>query len=355
VAEHRLDPRASTLSRLVPVGEFFTPLPLGLAVDQYDTFSGLTRRRFVAPNFAEVRHVVNMAQVHASAPALKLITFDADGTLYEDGAHLSGEGPDERDASMIRKILALLEAGLHVAIVTAAGYPGEAWRFDARLTGLLAAFRSRPPELMSRFMVMGGECNYLLRCMPPDAHLEFVPVEQWQLPEMLAWREDDVKQFLDAAEAALLAEAERQRLPVHLIRKERSCGVVPKVPEGVVYETLEEIALAVQAQLQGSLLPFCAFNGGGDVFVDVGNKLLGLQALQRYLSARPEEVLHVGDRFTLTGNDAKVRGCCPVLWVADPAETAFFIQLLIADFAAFAAAPRLSLADLAALADSDDD
>jgi IMP and pyridine-specific 5'-nucleotidase len=78
-----------------------------------------------------VRHVLNMAQVRGSAPSLRLITFDADGTLYEDGAHF------ERDNAMIRKIIALLQAGLHVGVVTAAGYPGEAARFEGRLKGLL--------------------------------------------------------------------------------------------------------------------------------------------------------------------------------------------------------------------------
>jgi IMP and pyridine-specific 5'-nucleotidase len=162
VLEHRAAPKGSTLSRLVPsVGTFFTHLPLGQALDSYDEFSGLSRRRFVAPNFAEVRHVLNMAQVKASAPALRLITFDADGTLYADGAHF------ERDNAMIRNIIALLSVGLHVGVVTAAGYPGDALRFEGRLQGLLAAFRALPSgeELMSRFHLMGGECNYLLRCV----------------------------------------------------------------------------------------------------------------------------------------------------------------------------------------------
>eukprot|EP00959_Pyramimonas_sp_CCMP1952_P362566 7592780-Pyramimonas_sp.AAC.1 len=36
-----------------------------------------------------------------------------------------------------------------------------------------------------------------------------------------------------------------------------------------------------------SSIPFCAFNGGNDVFVDVGNKSLGLEALMRYLKCDP--------------------------------------------------------------------
>jgi hypothetical protein len=42
----------------------------------------------------------------------------------------------------------------------------------------------------------------------------------------------------------------------------------------------------MQAQLQSDI-PFCAFNGGNDVFVDVGNKSLGLEALMTYLQCDP--------------------------------------------------------------------
>lgn len=65
---------------------------------------------------------VPLAQVHASADTLRLITFDADGTLYADGAHI------EQDSLMISLIVALMRAGVHVAIVTAAGYPGAPLR-----------------------------------------------------------------------------------------------------------------------------------------------------------------------------------------------------------------------------------
>ena len=64
-------------------------------------------------------------------------------------------------------------------------------------------------------------------------------------------------------------------------------GVVPQAP--TIYEVLEELAITVQNQLS-SALPFCAFNGGNDVFVDVGNKSLGLEALMAYLGFGPAEV-----------------------------------------------------------------
>ena len=48
------------------------------------------------------------------------------------------------------------------------------------------------------------------------------------------------------------------------------------------------------------------------MFVDVGNKSIGLQALQAHLGMRPDQMLHVGDRFTVTGNDNQVPGPPPL-------------------------------------------
>lgn len=65
-------------------------------------------------------------------------------------------------------------------------------------------------------------------------------------------------------------------------------GLIPGAP--TIYEVLEELAITVQQQLVDAPLPFCAFNGGGDVFVDVGNKSLGLEALMQYLKFTPSQV-----------------------------------------------------------------
>lgn len=50
---------------MVPtVGSFFTPkLRLVDALLEYDQFFALSRRRYIPPNFAELRHVLNLAQV----------------------------------------------------------------------------------------------------------------------------------------------------------------------------------------------------------------------------------------------------------------------------------------------------
>lgn len=99
--------------------ESLTCLVAGLqALDEYDSFSHLTQRKFVKPNFAEIRHILNIAQVRAITDTLQLITFDADGTLYADGHHF------DEDNEMIGHIIDLLRCGVTVGIVTAAGYPG---------------------------------------------------------------------------------------------------------------------------------------------------------------------------------------------------------------------------------------
>ncbi|GIL80770.1 hypothetical protein Vretimale_9127 [Volvox reticuliferus] len=325
IAEHRQDPKRSRLRRLIPgIGAFFTPLKLVEAFREYDAFFALSRRKYIPPNFAELRHVVNISQVHASADTLKLITFDADGTLYADGAHM------EQDNQMIAHIINLMRSNVQVAIVTAAGYPGEPEKFEKRVMGLLEAFRKLklPAEVTNRFHIMGGECNYLLRVRPGDKRLEFVQDNDWKTPTMTSWKEEDITALLDEGEAMLQEGAKRLNLAVNVIRKNRAVGIVPTQP--TIYEVLEDIALTIQTQLVAKV-PFCAFNGGNDVFVDVGNKLLGLEALMKYLRVTPPEVLHVGDRFTDSGNDVATRDICSVLWVANPEETGFFIKMLLKD------------------------
>ena len=50
-------------------------------------------------------------------------------------------------------IVLLMRSGINVAIVTAAGYPGEPERFEQRMAGLLAAFRrlKLPAEVTDRW------------------------------------------------------------------------------------------------------------------------------------------------------------------------------------------------------------
>ena len=78
-------------------------------------------------------------------------------------------------------------------------------------------------------------------------------------------------------------------------------------------------------------MPFCAFNGGADCFVDVGNKGLGLEALLSHIGCGSDGVLHFGDRFTDTGNDAITKRRFSTIWVANPRETMWFIKRILKD------------------------
>lgn len=63
IAEHRKDPSRSRLKRLVPqLGNFFTTLKLVDAFLEYDSVFAISRRRYIPPNFAELRHIVNISQ-----------------------------------------------------------------------------------------------------------------------------------------------------------------------------------------------------------------------------------------------------------------------------------------------------
>lgn len=122
--------------------------------------------------------------------------------------------------------------------------------------------------------------------------------------------------------------------------------------------------MVVQKKLEmsevGRELPFCAFNGGNDVFVDIGDKSWGVLVCQNYFGRlhegavsipRPESsstppssssppneegkegedarvkiggdrTLHVGDQFLSAGsNDFKARVVGTTAWIASPTET----------------------------------
>jgi hypothetical protein len=54
-----------------------------------------------------------------------------------------------------------------------------------------------------------------------------------------------------------------------------------------------------------------------------------LCALQLNSATALVQTVHVGDRFTVSGNDSATRDCCAILWVASPEETGFFVDMLL--------------------------
>lgn len=320
----------SKLKLLVPsVASFFTPLLLHDAFVWQDQRRFISYRRFVPPSFNDIRLILNTAQVMSLVRGgpLELVTFDGDVTLYDDGQSLT------MDNAVIPRILGLMRKGTRIGIVTAAGYV-EGRRYYERLHGLLDALHASdlPISLKQNLIVLGGESNYCFKFAEdsPDL-LKLVPRKEWLLDEMLLWQEVDITELLDVAETALRDCINYMHLPADILRKERAVGIIPQAGTKFARESLEETVLVTQKILEmstvGRRLPFCAFNGGNDVFVDIGDKSWGVLACQRFFGGiEGSKTLHVGDQFLSAGaNDFKARLVCTTAWIANPAET---VQLL---------------------------
>lgn len=262
-------------------------------------------------------------------------------------------------------IVDLLRNNIKIGIVTAAGYT-TADGYYGRLHGLLdsiAESTELDPVQKQNVVIMGGEANYLFEYSQSSPHrLAPVPRSQWLTPEMSSWSEADIKALLDVAESALRDCIRSMNLPARLIRKDRAVGIIPDPPEiQIARESLEETVLVVQRILELSSLgsqaqaaaaaskvggptaapkrgvPFCAFNGGRDVFVDIGDKSWGVAVCQQWFGRRDaastgttaastaikgENTLHVGDQFLSAGsNDFKARSVGTTAWIASPSET----------------------------------
>lgn len=267
LVEHQRNnaPGKSKLKLLVPsVGSFFTSLSLEDAFKYQDAQRFISRRRFVAPSFNDIRLILNSAQLLGLVRehGLDLVTFDGDLTLYDDGSNLAENNP------VIPRIIRLLRHGRKVAIVTAAGYT-EAPKYYGRLKGLMDSLHTSPhltEHQKHGLIVMGGESNFLF-CYDPSSPclLTYVPRNEWILDEMTLWKEEDVTELLDIAESSLRACVSNLNLPAAVLRKDRSVGVYPINGSKISREQLEETVLVVQNTVEGSSvgsrLPFCAFNG----------------------------------------------------------------------------------------------
>lgn len=363
----------SRLRLLVPtLGRFFTRLPLKEAFLIEDKKRLISRRRLVSPSFNDVRSILNTAQVLAltsnAQSKLKLVTFDGDVTLYDDGKSLTSDSP------LVDCLVNLLSLDLFVAVVTAAGYPGHqgAFEYHKRLLGLIEVLRETDKLLekqKSNFLVMGGESNYLFRFSSESGNLEFIDGQEWYLPMMRQWDQLKLIEIMNETHTHLRFLRKKFRLDddskTKIIRKERSLGIIPLHGYKINRETLEEIVLSLLAKLHSLLHPrgpqgvnllstdentaarkstsdfrVCAFNGGSDVWVDIGDKALGVQALQRYLCRfhvdddtcpiSKSESLHIGDQFASVGaNDFKARLSACTVWIASPRETREILEDLI--------------------------
>lgn len=371
----------SRLRKLVPsIGRFFTSLPLKRAYNIEDERRGISKRRLVAPSFNDVRVILNTAQVlslgdtyhDSSSNQLKLITFDGDVTLYEDGKSLTPTDP------IVTRLVKLLSLDFFVAVVTAAGYPGQsgAENYYQRLKGLIDLMNLPDSPLSdkqkSNLLIMGAESNYLFRFDTQLKGFKFLEGEEWYLPMMKSWNKDKIEDIMETAYQHLLHLQTRFDIGKNttIIRKARSVGIIPNPGYKILREFLEEMVLSCSAILatistnpSGKKLNVkiysnsedaksaplekptqeirvCAFNGGSDVWVDIGDKSLGVEALQNYLWQSSDydhegpilksESLHVGDQFASVGaNDFKARLSATTAWIANPRETVELLDDLI--------------------------
>ncbi|RMZ82868.1 hypothetical protein DV737_g1896, partial [Chaetothyriales sp. CBS 132003] len=326
----------SKLSMLVPsISSFFTPLALEDAFQHQDKKRAISSRRFVPPSFNDIRLILNTAQIMSimtpkpyrgvqtpDGSILELMTFDGDVTLYDDGASLVSleENP------VIGRLLHFLASGVRIGIVTAAGYTNPSHYFS-RLGGLLTEVRQSQTltkEQKSNLIIMGGESNFLMVFDQGAEHcLRYVSRRDWILESMQTWTESAIQQLLDVGEAAFHSCITTLRLKARVLRKERAVGIYAADQSvKLTREQLEETVLVVTQQVERSLLPplpspgtkashasipFTVFNGGADVFLDIGDKSLGVQACQKWFGGiEPARTLHVGDQFLSGGgNDFK--------------------------------------------------
>lgn len=356
---HQKTNSRSKLSMLVPtISSFFTRLALEEAFLIQDSARAISSRRFVAPSFNDIRLVLNTAQLlslitpktSSTTPIngstgksqLQLLTFDGDVTLYEDGASL--HSPEANP--VILRLLHFLSQDVRIAIVTAAGYT-QPQNYYNRLSGLLLAVKDSTTltaKQKSNLVVMGGESNYLLVFDEKAEHcLTYTHRRNWILDVMYTWTEEAIQSLLDVAEAAFESCIKLLHLQAKVLRKERAVGIYAADQSVKLNrEQLEETVLVVQSVIETSLsanprpahshIPYTVFNGGADVFLDVGDKSLGVQACQRWFGGiAPSSTLHVGDQFLSGGgNDFKARSACCCAWIASPTETVALLDEMIA-------------------------
>jgi len=268
----------------------------------------------------------------------KMITFDGDQTLYSDGANFEG------NPQLANYLYLLLRHGVTLAVVTAAGYEYNTERYEMRLSGLLAYFKSKnlPAEDCERFYLFGGECNFLLK-LGSDYRLH--PVKEfgpggWKTATKFIqdspanWEEDNIQSLLDISETSVSNSIKDLKIRGRIIRKKRSVGLIPNPNDVIPREALDETVLRVHGVLDEHVkasikLPFCAFNGGRDVWIDVGNKRVGVDILAAYLDINYRETIHVGDQFLNTGNDYAARSVCPCIWITNPDETTYILKSIL--------------------------
>mmetsp|Transcript_15734 Transcript_15734/g.43402 ORF Transcript_15734/g.43402 Transcript_15734/m.43402 type:complete len:515 (-) Transcript_15734:889-2433(-) len=400
IEEHRrMDSECgqSRLQQLVPtIGRFHTPLHLCEAFEIYNRKHRLTKRKHIQISFNEIRHIMNLAQILAlrsrvpgkgacqlmmsfrgeipasdetpttailsegdealefddngsssasssssQLNAPKLITFDADQTLYKN------EKDFEANPQLMQYLELLLRHGVLLAFCTSTEYGNQ-----DRFASLFKYFEEQqlPQSACDNFYLFAAECNYLFQLNHEDYRLHPVNergpggwfiTTQFLLDAPGNWKESNVEALLDAVQNESMQAMQDLCLDdrASIVRNRRSIGIVPNPGLELPRETLDEMVLCVEEQICGmndSLgpgLPYSAYNSGSEVWVNVGNKRVGVQILQSYLGVQASESLHVGDQFVnekaTVGNAYFARTATPCIWVISPKETEYSLKTIL--------------------------
>ena len=126
--------------------------------------------------------------------------------------------------------------------------------------------------------------------------------EAWKVEELTKYNQSEIDQLLNMAEIKAMETAKTIKLgdKLKILRKEKAVGF-PSTRASLIFvglvmidptyiprsEMLNEIVFAIQDALPKHFsVPFCAFNSGKDVWIDIGNKSLGIRVFQKFLNAK---------------------------------------------------------------------
>eukprot|EP00915_Cephaloidophora_sp_WS-2016_P000076 GHVH01000147.1.p1 GENE.GHVH01000147.1~~GHVH01000147.1.p1 ORF type:complete len:483 (+),score=63.38 GHVH01000147.1:196-1644(+) len=337
-------------------------LPFMEAFSIYDKKYCVSKRTHILISTDEVRQILNIATVvslvrgtssrHASSTSISvqptinnhvgLITFDGDGTLYEDGENFSSP-------AIAEQLCTFLRYGIHIALVTAASYGYEVDKYQTRIAFLINFFQERKLEMtgeLGRFFVFGGECNYLME-LNDKFELAAVPESLWVHHHSHIAKANAIqsKVLLDLVEATMRQAEQDLSLRTTVVRKERGVGLIsagtidrcdfPNTGRSGLHrvktEILDEVVGRCRQQIKdsGIRLTHCLFNGGSDVWCDMGDKAIGCTILSKLLHVEHYRVVHIGDQFDDNGNDLAARRVVPTIFITDPQETRAVLSALM--------------------------
>lgn len=291
-------------------------------------------RKYSYATFHEARQLVNRSYALAAANSVKLITFDGDDTLYHAGHNFTEEKIAER-------IAALINRDIFVAIVSAVNYGSNEAFYETRISNLINVINEKTSFntfLRSNFMFIAGQAAEFFRLDESGKlkHVQSIDISMAYCEKSYNGNADDWKDLLNTAAEELQLAIEEFGLKAKIIKKKRSVGIVPddkntlkttRLTCEILNELSERISLLSKC-VRFEQIPCCVFNSNFDVWIDIGNKAIGISFLQNLLKLSPSQTMHIGDQFNRNGNDAYATLVATCIWVINPTETRNILKTL---------------------------